>query len=152
MPKPKETLHLSHPRLQLDINIKMAAKEQKLCPSATCSKGASLLGIVQSDKTIALLETPIKISNAFIETAHKYGEPEKRFRFADKCVKSGCGQWTGKSCGIMNELAASNPSIKNDNDELPQCFIRPTCRWYSQEGGKACKICLFVVTESRINL
>ena len=127
----------------------MEAEESKLCPSATCSKGASLLGIVQGNNTVALLDTPVKLNEAFIEKAHQQGEPEKRFRFADKCIKNGCSQWTGKSCGIMNELAASNPSIKSDEDDLPPCFIRRTCRWYSQEGGKACKICLFVVTESR---
>jgi hypothetical protein len=127
----------------------MDAEEPKLCPSATCSKGASLLGIVQGNKTVALLDSPIKLTQAFIEKAHELGEPEKRFRFTNKCIKSGCGQWTGKSCGIMNELAASNPSVRSNNDELPQCFIRSVCRWYSQDGGKACKICLFVITESR---
>lgn len=129
----------------------MEAEEPKLCPSASCSTSASLLGIVQGDKTIALLDTPVKISEAFVERAHEQGEPEKRFRFVDKCIKSGCGQWTGKSCGIMNELAESNPSIKSDNEDLPACFIRRTCRWFSQEGGKACKICLFVITQSADN-
>lgn len=127
----------------------MEAEGAKLCPSASCSKGASLLGIVQNNRTVALLDIPVKISNDFIEKAGEFGEPEKRFRFADKCVKSGCSQWTGKSCGIMNELSASNPSIASTDDDLPPCFIRSSCRWYSQEGGKACKICLFVITESR---
>ena len=130
----------------------MPTGESKLCPSATCSKGASLLGIVEDNKTVTLLDTPIKINDAFIQKAHEYGEPEKRFRFVDKCIKSGCAQWTGSSCGVMNELAASNPSIRADEDDLPVCFIRRTCRWYSQDGGKACKICLFVVTESRDNV
>jgi hypothetical protein len=129
----------------------MAAEEAKLCPSAACSTSGSLLGVVQGDRTVALLDTPVKISEAFIEKAREQGEPEKRFRFVDKCIKSGCGQWTGKSCGIINELAESNPSIKSDNEELPPCFIRRTCRWFSQEGGKACKICLFVVTQSADN-
>ncbi|MFL5808263.1 MAG: hypothetical protein ACJ749_02005 [Flavisolibacter sp.] len=127
----------------------MPAEQSKLCPSATCSKGASLLGVVQKNKTVRLLETPIKLNEEFIQKAQEYGEPEKRFRFADKCVKNGCRQWTGSSCGVMNELSASNPSVKGDEEHLPDCFIRRSCRWYSQDGAKACKICLFVVTESR---
>ncbi len=62
------------------------------------------IGIVQENNTVALLDTPVKPSEAFIEKAHQLGESEKRFRFTDKCIKSGCGQWTGKSCGIMNLL------------------------------------------------
>lgn len=127
----------------------MQNEEAKLCPSATCSKTASLLGVVQENKKVKFLEIPIKLNDAFIEKAHEDGEPEKKFRFVDKCVKSGCKQWTGSSCGVMNELSSSNPSINGDEDHLPNCFIRRTCRWYSQDGAKACKICLFVVTESR---
>jgi hypothetical protein len=130
----------------------METKEAKLCPSATCSSDATLLGIVQDDNTITLLNTPLKLNEAFVEKAREYGEPERRFRFANKCVKNGCKQWTGKSCGIIEELTQLNPTVQaGDNEELPPCIIRKTCRWFSQEGGKACKICLFVVTQSQDN-
>jgi hypothetical protein len=128
----------------------MQEQETKLCPSAACSSSASLIGIVQGDNSVTLLNTPLRLNDEFVRKANEYGEPEKRFRFADKCVKNGCKQWTGKSCGVMDELARANPSIKGD-DELPACIIRATCRWYSQEGGRACKICLFVVTQSHDN-
>lgn len=127
----------------------MQKEEAKLCPSSTCSKGASLLGVVQGNKKVNFLEIPIKLNDEFIQKAHEQGEPEKKFRFTNKCVKSGCNQWTGSSCGVMNELSALNPSVTANEEDLPKCFIRRTCRWYSQDGGKACKICLFVVTESR---
>jgi hypothetical protein len=32
-------------------------------------------------------------------------------------------------------------------DALPRCAIRPTCRWYAQEGRPACLRCPQVVTE-----
>jgi hypothetical protein len=127
----------------------MQAEDPKLCPSATCSKTASLLGVVQENKTVRLLDSPLELNDEFIKRELGHGEPERRFRFADKCVKHGCKQWTGSSCGVMNELSTLNPSIVSDEAHLPKCFIRRTCRWYSQEGGRACKICLFVVTESR---
>jgi len=129
----------------------MGTEEAKTCPSAACSKSASLMGIVQADKTVALLDTPLKLNESFIENARQYGEPEQQFRFSDKCIKSGCGQWTGQNCGIISELTAANPSIKDASEDLPPCFIRRTCRWFSQEGRKACKICLFVVTQSGEN-
>jgi len=130
----------------------MQSEEAKTCPSATCSTGATLIGIVQADHSVVLLNTPLVVNEEFVQKANESGEPERRFRFADKCVKSGCKQWTGKSCGIMNELAEANPSVKAGDEELPTCIIRRTCRWYSQEGGKACKICLFVVTQSQDNI
>lgn len=127
----------------------MKTEHPKSCPSATCSKGASLLGVVNDDHTVTLLDVPLKVDDEFIKKSHEFGQPERRLRFTDKCVKSGCGQWTGHSCGVMDELADLNGHIKDDDEPLPPCFIRRTCRWFSQEGGRACKICLFVVTESR---
>jgi hypothetical protein len=127
-------------------------QEAKLCPSTKCSNDALLLGIVQSDKTITLLDTPLRINDAFVEKANKVGELEKRFRFVNKCVKKGCKQWTGKSCGIINELSLANPLIKFSNEKLPECSIRSNCRWYNQEGAKACKICLHVITQSQDSL
>lgn len=122
----------------------------KLCPSSTCHDGALLLGVVQGDQKVALLNPAIPINNEFIDRVNNAGSPENRFRFAGKCAKSGCGQWTGKSCGIMNELSAANPALEVNGQTLPECSIRNQCRWYSQEGAKACFICPFVITQAQV--
>jgi hypothetical protein len=125
-----------------------AGSENKLCPSSTCHSGALLLGVVNGDQKVSLLTTPIPVNDEFVETVNAAGDPEKRFRFASKCAKNGCAQWTGSSCGIMDELAAANHLLEVINEQLPNCAIRPTCRWYSQDGAMACMICPYVVTQS----
>lgn len=124
----------------------MEKPDNKLCPSATCHPDAMLLGVVQGDQTVTLLPEPIKITQEFIDIATANGEPEKNFRFAGKCAKGGCNQWTGTSCGVMDRLSAINEKLEAEIAGLPECSIRSQCRWFSQEGKKACIICPYVVT------
>lgn len=123
--------------------------ENKLCPSSTCHSGALLLGVVGNDKKVGMLDTPIRMDDEFAKKANANGDAEKRFRFAGKCVKCGCAQWTGSSCGIMDELAMANHLLEVIDANLPFCSIRQDCRWYSQEGAKACMICPYVVTNNK---
>lgn len=125
----------------------MSQEANKLCPSSTATEGALLLGLVQGDKSVALLQTPLPIDQAFIDKAKPLGSLEKRFRFANKCIKSGCKQWTGSRCGVIQTLAEINKNIVMENDLKP-CLIRPRCRWFSEEGKSACTICTFVVTNN----
>jgi len=125
-------------------------ENNKTCPSSTCREGSLLLGVVQNDQTVTMLNLPLKVDWNFTEKVKAGGDPEKRFRFANKCVKSACRQWEGGSCGVMNSLAAANKHL----DEyiaaagLKPCFIRYSCRWFHQEGAKACTICTFVITNN----
>jgi len=122
--------------------------ENKMCPSARCHSGALLLGVVQSNKKVILLPTPMEVTDDFVEKAVKAGDPEKRLRFAGNCAKSGCSQWTGSRCGVIDKaLTYMNESLENAT--LPECSIRPQCRWYSQTGADACKVCPFIITDTR---
>lgn len=125
--------------------------ENKMCPSATCHSGALLLGVVQSNKTVALLDTPMPVTDEFVEIAVKAGSPEKRLRFAGKCAKSGCLQWTGSRCGVidraLNYMEGLVENKLGENILLPECTIRPQCRWFNQTGADACKVCPFIVTD-----
>lgn len=125
-------------------------RQNKLCPSSTCHDGALLLGVVQGDRKVALLNPAIPVDKEFVQKVTASGNAENRFRFAGKCAKSGCMQWTGSSCGIMNELSGANPDLITADLSLQECSIRPQCRWYSQEGAKACAICPFVVTQAQM--
>lgn len=120
----------------------------KLCPSSTSHEGALLLGVVQGDQTVALLNTDLTVDASFVAKAEAEGFPEKRFRFAGKCVKSGCKQWTGTKCGVIKEFSEYNPHLDNMEFPLPDCIIRNRCRWFSQEGNKACIICPYVITDN----
>ncbi len=114
--------------------------KKHICPSAPLYEGSMLLGIVNTENEVSILAEPMEIDEAFIESANKGRVPEQRFRFANKCVKSGCAQWTGNQCGVIKRVLENiDQSIMKV--ELPECKIRPECRWFSQEGSNACRVC-----------
>jgi hypothetical protein len=119
-----------------------------LCPSARCEEGASLLGIVQGDGTVAFTPDELTIDAAFVAAARRGRKPEARFRFASPCQRRRCAQWTGERCGVVDAvlrgIADSGLEIAGS---LPACSIRAHCRWFRQSGAEACRACAFVVTE-----
>lgn len=125
-------------------------KDDKMCPSTKCYEGAILLGVVQSNETVALLNAGLVVDTQFVAKAQEAGRPEQRFRFAGKCIQHGCKQWTGAECGVIKEFSEANHHVTASEDALPACIIRARCRWYSQEGGKACMICPYVITDNLV--
>ena len=116
-----------------------------LCPSSGATDGSLLVGVIM-DNSVTLLETPLEVDNVFIELAQKSLPLEKRFRFATKCIASCCRNWTGTRCGVM-ELLSESKHLRNE-DILNPCSIRERCQWYHQDGGKACNICTYVVSNN----
>lgn len=116
------------------------------CPSAPCRAGANLLGVVQGDGTIAHLPEAMPVTANFVEVSGAGRPAAKRFRFSNTCAKSGCGQWAENRCGVVDKaihhLVDAVPS-----QPLPRCSIRSACRWFSQRGADACKVCRYVVTD-----
>lgn len=111
-----------------------------LCPSAPITPKAKLLGIVNEKGEVNILSEPLDIDNDFIEIARKGRNPEKRFRFVNRCMKNGCQKWTGNSCSVAtNVLDKIEEVFWKDN--LPECGIRKDCRWFHQEKENACKVC-----------
>src|SRR4051794_2302722 len=86
-----------------------------LCPSSTCSPGSILLGVVQGDGTVSFLSQQRIVDDYFVKLAHEGRSPEKRFRFADTCVKSGCQQWGNGRCGVIDRVLAANPTLPEGN-------------------------------------
>ena len=121
---------------------------EKTCPSARCTPGASLLGVLGADGRIKHVRTSMRIDEDFVERAHQSGPPEAHMRFAAPCVESHCEQWTGGACGVINQVLVHLETKAPDmaSDDIPPCTIRATCRWYSQQGQIACKACDLVVT------
>lgn len=121
-------------------------KEGKLCPSSRFSVGSSLLGIRNDKDEMDILEEPIKITEEIYEQFKEEDtKPEKTLRFTNKCVESGCAQWTGSKCGVIENLLdkVEDEYVKNT---LPACSIRQDCRWFEQRGADSCKICPLVTT------
>lgn len=118
------------------------------CPSSRCEPGATLLGVVNADGTVGYISPALTIDEDFVATARRGRTPESRFRFAGPCVESGCRQWTGSSCGVIERvLEADLAEAAPDRGSLPHCSIRSSCRWFAQEGAAACAVCPLVITE-----
>ncbi len=129
----------------------MSKNEEKiLCPSARAQPGAQLVGIRQANGTVAILPQALKVTTEFINIASNDGiEPEKKFRFSNKCVEHGCAQWTGVRCGVADRIAEQFELLMHHKEDrkLPECAIRSQCRWFKQLNAQACEVCPYVVTK-----
>ena len=101
------------------------------------------------DGRVAFSSDQIIINKEFIQIARRGRSPEKRFRFGGLCVKSGCNQWTGSRCGVIDTIIESTGE-NNETVSLPDCSIRSECRWFYQSGANACAVCPDVITDLRI--
>jgi hypothetical protein len=97
------------------------------------------------DGRVAFSADRIKVDADFVESAREGRKPEKRFRFAGPCIKTGCGQWSGSRCGVIDHVAEEFAA--HAVAELPECSIRNDCRWFAQLGAEACGVCPLVVTD-----
>lgn len=129
----------------------LAEDSPRSCPSAPAAPGARLLGMLGPDGRIHNLKTPVAVDAAFLETAAAAGPVEARMRFAGRCQTSGCAQWTGQRCGVIDRAMAylEGALPQPDQAALPPCTIRSDCRWYDQTGAAACATCAYVVTDTR---
>jgi len=121
-------------------------KKPVLCPSARGEKGAILLGLVQANGGIAYIPDELVIDDEFLRIARAGRTPEKRFRFSARCATTDCKQWTGDKCGVPQKVL-EHVRPGPDCTALPNCSIRPRCRWWRQEGEAACHICPQVITD-----
>ena len=123
------------------------AKQAILCPSWECERGATLLGIVLADGSIAFAKDRIVIDDRFVGIARQGRSPEKRFRFSSSCRQGGCIQWKDSRCQVIDRvMLGQSPGAR---DMIPECTIRPQCRWHLQSGDTACLVCPEVVTDMR---
>lgn len=124
------------------------SSEKLLCPSHRCETGSILLGIVMRDGRVAFSSERIVVSEEFVQIASQGRTPEKRFRFGGNCVQAGCKQWTDGQCGVIEKVVA-DVDTSNEPAGLPECSIRPECRWFDQRGPAACAACPLVITDMR---
>jgi hypothetical protein len=123
----------------------MSNNEHKSCPSSTCSEDALLLGKVRGDGTVAFVQTELRLDAESAAAFKQLGHPERHFRFSQPCAQNGCRQWSSGQCSVIKTVL---DAVGNDlPPDAPNCLIRPTCRWYYQEGVQACYACAFVVAD-----
>src|SRR5215469_14861461 len=132
------------------------SKGIKTCPSGPAEPGSVLLGMVVEPGQVAYLSPNIPVTAEWLGEIAASGIPiENRMRFACKCMESRCRQWNGDAsggrCGLVDR-AVEALSITEGREDLPNCGIRPTCRWYAQHQAKACAACPEVIRRPAENL
>ena len=128
----------------------MLQPQTTLCPSATAQEGALLLGVVGPDQSVQFLSEPEPMTADLTEAVTAIDHPEQHFRFANRCVKSGCSQWQSGRCGVIDLVMSVNQHLA-EPVALPHCAIRAQCRWYKQTGPTACSVCPFIITDASKN-
>lgn len=135
------------PAEQQDLTLPSLSKT---CPSAPAELGSVVLGVVVAPGQVAYLAPSIPVTPELLDGFRKDGVPiENRMRFACACREHQCKQWSGGSgggghCGLV-ERAVEALAITEGLDDLPNCGIRSTCRWFAQHQRKACAACPEVI-------
>jgi hypothetical protein len=127
----------------------MACEKDKalLCPSAQPDmEGSRVLGVVGGTAEapqLAYLNEHLGVSEEILASTAPVN-PTQVFRFAARCEEKACRHFDGAKCQLATRIVQILPAVA---EALPACLIRPTCRWYQQEGRAACMRCPQVVTE-----
>jgi hypothetical protein len=117
------------------------------CPSAQpTNPGAVVFGVVTGtteSPRIGYLTEAQPVTESLLALAGQ-ANPGQVFRAASPCAGGGCKHFDGTDCRLATRIAQFLDPVVNS---LPACEIRPTCRWFRQEGRVACLRCPQVVTE-----
>ncbi|HOZ91025.1 MAG: hypothetical protein JNK36_09710 [Bacteroidia bacterium] len=117
-------------------------KELKMCPITKCEPGAKLIGVKIDNDVFDFLKENIMVDEDLFDVMTAVSNPEKRFRFSNVCLETGCKHWTGAACGCVGKVLKNVEDLTLKKDAiLPQCSIRERCRWFYQEGRMACDVC-----------
>jgi hypothetical protein len=121
---------------------------QPLCPSARPEmEGAVVFGVVGGtarEPRVAHLVRPLPVTDELLALAEP-ASPLAVFRTAAPCAAGACLHFAAGRCRLAARIADELPEAV---DRLPACRIRPSCRWWLQEGPAACLRCPLVVTET----
>ena len=71
-------------------------------------------------------------------------KPTQLFRIAAPCAGGGCKHFKDNACSLAKRIVEGVPAVV---DALPACQIRPTCRWFREQGKAACFRCPLVMTD-----
>ncbi len=120
----------------------------KLCPSAQPGMDdCRVLGVVQQDgptPRVVYLNELLPASEEILALAAPL-KPTEVYRLAATCAEHKCPHFDGADCRLATRVVQILPAVV---DALPPCTIRKDCRWFSQEGGAACRRCPEITTVS----
>ncbi|MEO8504171.1 MAG: nitrogen fixation protein [Acidobacteriota bacterium] len=123
-------------------------KEDPLCPSARPeTPGARIFAVIdRSGETprARYLSEPVPFdedAKALLGGAAA-GEV---FRLGARCAGAACQHFANDACSLGERLVQLVQRPREAS--LPSCALRPACRWFSEQGPRACVRCEWVVSE-----
>ncbi len=126
----------------------MEKRSDNLCPSADPAwRGAVAFGIIGgtvSEPEARYLPAALPVTGELLRLAEP-ATPVEVFRFGAPCLNGGCVHFEGGACSLVSRIVKLLPEA---TEQIPHCSIRPSCRWWRQEGAAACRRCPQVVTEN----
>jgi hypothetical protein len=131
----------------LELPIVSGTPSALLCPSAQPEmEDPRLIGVSLAAKgqpaRVAYLEAPLPFHEVPLDALH--GAPAGSvLRIAARCEVSRCAHFNGRHCELVRRVVDRMEAVV---DVLPDCGIRPECRWFAEEGRAACLRCPQVVT------
>lgn len=134
---------------------KVEADEEarRLCPSSSVERATVFLGMVMPSGKVAFMTPAPPVDRDFLDSLTEEDERiEERFRLAGPCVEEQCAYWSGRNCRLGVELSGLRPETEKEQGggvrTLPACGIRKRCRWFAENGARACGVCPYVVTDN----
>ena len=120
----------------------------KLCPRAQPGMdNCTIIGLVQPEGSavkLAYLNERVAATPELLAMAAPVA-PTEVFRLSATCAEHKCPHFDGSDCQLAKRVVTLLPAAV---ESLPRCTIRKECRWYSQEGPKACQRCPELTTVS----
>jgi hypothetical protein len=121
-------------------------KQGLSCPSAQPDmEGARVFGVIGGsveEPRVAYLKESAAVDASVFEKLGNV-QPTHVFRFSAKCEEHRCAHFNGQRCTLAQRIVEKLDPVV---DMLPPCLVRPTCRWFAEVGGEACRRCPQVVT------
>ena len=131
----------------LEVLMSNLASRPLDCPSAQAgAKDARVYGVLTGTPDpprVGYLTETQPVSEKLLALSGP-AKPTTIFRIAAACETSGCKHFKGNECTLAHRIVEGLAPVVN---ALPPCQIRPTCRWFRQEGRNACLRCPQVVTD-----
>lgn len=125
-----------------------AVSTPPLCPSAQPEMTDSVIfGVISGtaeEPRLAHLVEPRAVTEELLALAAPV-KPTEVFRFAAPCANNNCQHFDGSDCRLAKRIVQLLPAVE---EILPPCRLRPSCRWWQQEGKAACMRCTQIVTET----
>lgn len=117
------------------------------CPSGTPDAPESVVLGVHAGPTedLGYLDSPVPakdVTGLFPPDI----DPARVLRFASHCRDS-CAHRRGTECSLISRITALGDT--SDDHTVPQCHLRPRCKWWDQAGLQACRRCPFVTRAAR---